>query len=107
MMRFLALLMTVALLSGCGSMSFWGSDDADELAPAELLDIDQEINIDKLWSRGVGAGQDELFSSLSASLVNGVIYAADPKGKVVAISAADGRVLWNQNLKRSVSGGVG
>ena len=103
----IALILVLALTSGCSSLKFWESDEADELAPAELVDIDNEVRIDKVWSRGVGASQEDLYSRLVPVLSDGVVYAADPKGRVWAIDAASGDEIWKQDLDRSLSGGVG
>ena len=105
-MRWLPLLIAALILSGCSSLKFWESDEPDELAPAELVDLDEEIRIEKRWSRGVG-GRDELFSALHPAIDSGVLYAADDSGEVVAISTDTGKYLWKENLRRKLSGGVG
>lgn len=106
-MRLIALLMAAFILSGCSSLKFWESDEADELAPAELVDVDNQVDFEKLWSRGIGGGQDELYSSLKPAFADGIVYGADPDGDVVAIDAEKGRVLWKQDLDHDLSGGVG
>ncbi|MGD9661008.1 MAG: outer membrane protein assembly factor BamB [Porticoccaceae bacterium] len=105
-MRILIPLIAVALLSGCSTLKFWEDDEVDELAPAELVDFTEEVRVEKLWSRGVG-GQDELYSSLRPALLDNVIYAANDSGKVVAINASNGKVLWKEDVDQDISGGVG
>ena len=106
-MRALALVVTLSLLAGCSSLKFWESDEVDELAPAELVDMDNEVEIDKLWSTGVGDGQDQLSTSLVPTLVDGVIYAASPDGEIFAVNASDGDMVWEEDLERDLAGGVG
>ena len=107
LLRLTGLLLALVLLSGCSTLKFWESDEADELAPAELVDVDDMVRVDRVWSRGVGAGQEELDSALRPVLEGSVIYAADPKGRVWAIDARSGDEIWEQDLDRSLSGGVG
>ncbi len=107
-MRFLPLLLASAVLTGCSSMKFWESDEVDELAPAELIDLeDDKVNIDKVWSRSLGAGQKGFSSNINPTLKDGILYGADPDGLVMAVNAVDGAVVWKQKLKRDISGGVG
>lgn len=102
-----ALAVVTSLLTGCSSLKFWESEDeVDELAPAELVDFDEEVEVDELWSRGVGE-KDQEFSSLRPALAEGVIYAANDSGKVVAINGSTGKYLWKEDLDRELSGGVG
>jgi outer membrane protein assembly factor BamB len=106
-MRLLITLLTVTLLSGCSSLKFWESDDeVDELAPAELVDLDEEVKVKKLWSRGVGS-HDALYANLVPIFSEGVIYGADDDGDVVAVNASSGKVLWKEDVKANLSGGVG
>lgn len=103
-------LLAAATLGGCSSMKFWLSDndvgEVDELAPAELVDFDEEVELDKRWSRSVGGG-DELMTSLRPALSDGVIYAAGDTGNIIAVSADTGKVLWKEDVDRRLSGGVG
>jgi len=106
-MRLPVLLLAATLLTGCSSLKFWESDEVDELAPAKLVDFSEELEVDKVWSTSLGAGQKQLDASLVPVLGGGVIYGADSKGRVSAIDTASGKVLWRENLKRELSGGVG
>lgn len=105
-MKKISLLCCVLMLSGCSSLKFWESDEDKAVAPAKLVKFEEETRLRKQWSRGVGA-QDPLYATLVPALANGVIYAADSKGRVYAIDTASGRVLWDKKLDRPLSGGVG
>lgn len=106
-MRLLLVLLAATLLAGCSSLRFWEDDEADELAPAELVDFTPEIDIRKLWSRSIGDGPDSGFSSLRPAYDGGVVFAADDDGDVAAVSTSSGKVLWKVDLDRDLSGGVG
>ena len=106
-MKKLALLCCAMMLSGCGWMKFWESDEDKALLPAPLVKFDEEVELRKVWSRGAGSGQDPLYASLVPALDGGVLYAADGKGRVYAIDASSGKERWEQDLDKPLSGGVG
>jgi len=105
-MRVLVVVIAAALLSGCGSLKFWGDKEVDELAPAKLEKFEQTVRVEKVWSKGVSK-RDKLISSLHPVLSDGVVYAAGDNGVVIAIDAASGKTRWQTKLKRDLSGGVG
>ncbi|GIX30455.1 MAG: outer membrane protein assembly factor BamB [Porticoccaceae bacterium] len=96
------------LLAGCGSLKFWDDDESDPTAPAPLPSLEkEEIRIQRLWSRDLGAGPDGLRALLRPAVAQGRVLGADPKGRVVALDAVRGKVLWRTDLDRELSGGVG
>lgn len=55
----LAALLLVSTLSGCSTISGWFSLDDDEVnQPAELVKFSETAKVKRLWSVGVGDGQD-------------------------------------------------
>jgi len=60
----LAALAVVALLSGCSTVKGWFGGKSKEgekpTEPAELVDFTASANVSKLWSTGVGKGEDLL-----------------------------------------------
>lgn len=72
-----------------------------------LLKLKQTIKIKKLWSTSVGDGTDGFYLKLSPVAGDGVIYAAERDGSVMAISSETGKRRWKTNTKRRVSGGPG
>lgn len=105
-MKKLIVLLCLTMLSGCSWMKFWEGDDA-EAKPAELVKFEEEIRVRKLWSRGTGSGMDNVYRTLRPALANGAIYAADIKGRVTAVDADSGKELWQTDLEKDLSGGVG
>ncbi|MGE3298256.1 MAG: outer membrane protein assembly factor BamB [Porticoccaceae bacterium] len=128
------------LLSGCGSLKFWGKEDVAEPAttadadvaaagdpealtdaqkkaqkkkdkkadePNDLKKIDASIDLKRLWSLGVGEGQEPQDATLVPALVDGVVYAASRDGRVIAADAAEGERRWRTDLDLTLTGGVG
>lgn len=109
MIRRFLLLFPVVLVAGCGTVADpteW-FDDPPPDAPSALVQIDNAIQPQQLWSRDIGAGADEQLLDLEPLVVAGVVYAADAEGRVQALDAASGRVLWSVDLDLPVSGGPG
>ena len=103
MMRWTHALMlaTAVLAAGCSSNS------TKELPPAELTKFSEEVRLDKQWSRSIGEGQGETWNQLELASDGDSLYAADIEGLVVAMNRETGKVLWEQELDKPVSGGVG
>ncbi len=97
-----ALLAALALgLSGCG---IFGSSDSKR-DPMELNEFDERIRISKLWSTSTGSGRGESASGLAATYMDGEIWAADYKGRVVAIDADSGERIRGFDLEMPLSAG--
>lgn len=109
MKRWFTLLLLLPLLGGCSTISGWFEldDDDDPQQPAELLDIEQQVEVSKLWSVSVGDGQGDGLYKLQPETSSDTIYVASAEGEVKAISKDGGRTLWRVKLKRPLSGGVG
>jgi len=105
--RHLLILAMVLSLFGCSTISGWFSSDDDATAPAELTDIDETVDFDKLWSTGVGNGQGDGFYRLRPAISGETIYAASADGEVVAVNRNNGKTLWEVDLDTALSGGVG
>jgi len=82
------------------------SDDKTE-QPAELTDLDEEVNLTRRWSVNVGDGQGEYYSQLHPAIDRDMIFAASANGTVVAIKRATGDVEWRVRSDKSISGAVG
>ena len=96
-----ALLALAVLAVGCSSNS------KKELPPADLPDFEEEVVLQKEWSRSIGEGQGETFNMLVPAVDGDSIYAADVEGLVMALERMTGKVLWKQDLDLPVSGAVG
>lgn len=94
------LMTAMLLLTACDN-----SKDVDP--PAELVDIQPKLRIQRLWSESLGGKSDRLRLALQPTVVNGVLYAASHKGEVLALSADSGKRLWRVKTKLSLSAGPG
>jgi len=95
-------------LSGCSTIRGWfDSDDEDPTEPAELVDIQEQVRIKKLWSAGVGDGQGDGLYKLRPVIDGEVIYAASAEGEIRAFDRNKGKSLWKVELETPLSGGVG
>lgn len=99
--KYAAVLALTLFVVGCSSTS------KKELPPAELPDFNEEVQLNKEWSRSIGAGQGDLFSKLVPAVDGDSIYAADVEGLVMALDRRSGEVLWKQDLDLPVSGAIG
>ncbi len=95
------MLATAVLAAGCSSNS------TKELPPAELEKFAEEVRLDKQWSRSIGEGQGETWNQLELAAEGDSLFAADIEGLVVAMNRETGKVLWETELDKPVSGGVG
>lgn len=100
-LTYAVLLSVTVLVAGCGSSS------KKELPPAELPKFEAEIQLRKVWSRSIGSGQGDNYSMLTPAVDGELIFAADVKGRVVAMDRTTGKVQWKKDLNVPVSGGVG
>lgn len=111
MSRSVRLIASIALLSqlaACSTIGGWfSSDDEDPTAPVELSDIDETVEVRRLWSEGVGDGQGKGLYKLQPVMSGGRIYAASTDGELLAVDREDGDTLWDVDLDKQVSGGVG
>lgn len=96
-----ALLALAVLAVGCSSNS------KKELPPADLPDFEEEVVLQKEWSRSIGAGQGKTFNMLVPAVEGDSIYAADVEGLVMALDRMTGKVIWKKDLDLPVSGAVG
>lgn len=101
MSRLLIAGFAAAVLAGCGSSS------KNELPPAELEKFEAEVELDRVWKRNIGVGQGKLYNTLVPALDGLRLYAADARGRVVAMDRDDGSVAWQVKLKEPLSGAVG
>ena len=104
----LVLILSLSIMTGCGTVKGWFSDDDyDPREPVELQKIDEQVKVKKAWSRGVGDGQGDGLYKINPLLIDGNIYSASAEGEVASVDAATGRVRWKRDVELALSGGVG
>lgn len=100
MKRLLSLLAAFVFLAACG-------DSKEVDPPAELVDIDSQLKVQRSWSYSLGGKADRLRLALRVAVVDGVAYAAGYDGEAVALSADTGRKVWSVKTKLPLSAGPG
>jgi outer membrane protein assembly factor BamB len=91
----------LVLVAGCDK------DKKGVQPPAELVDLEPTLAVQKLWDTGVGGGGEKLRLALGLALDSGVLYTAARDGKVVALDPATGREKWSQDTKADLAAGPG
>ncbi len=96
--RFLALAAIVVLAAACDK-------EKDVAPPAELVDFDPLVRVDRVWSTGTKGGDDVLRLGLRPVVVGERVYAAGHGGDVRALELATGRDIWRASLELDLAGG--
>lgn len=65
---------------------------------AELQTFEEQVRVNVAWKANVGSGSDEHYTRLTPVYDDGVVFAAERHGNVVALNADNGRRLWRQDL---------
>jgi len=112
MKRPLSLVLLTLLVSGCGSLSglnpatwFGGTDNVEP--PAELVPVDNKINIKKLWSSNIGSGTGGYRVKLVPAVTEDRVYAAASNGTVEAFDLFTGKSQWRVDVDIDISGATG
>lgn len=103
-LRTAGLIAVATLLGACG---IFGGKDDDELEPVELVDIDEVVEVRRIWSAKVGGDSEFLRLALRPTGDGSRIYAASQDGKVTAFDPESGRALWRTDLEVELSAGPG
>src|SRR5262245_18003525 len=98
MRRYLALLAFAVLATACDK-------EKDVAPPAELVDFDPLVRIDRVWSAGTKDGDDVLRLGLRPVVDAGRAYVAGHGGDVHALDLANGRNAWEEDTDLELSGG--
>ena len=124
MRRLVLVLGITALLSGCGSLKFWGDDSegvgdsaerqqdkvdaaADKGKLPDLPELTDTLSLKREWRVGLGAKQEAFEAILRPVVADGVAYAANREGRVWALGAERGDRRWRTDVDAELTGGVG
>ena len=103
--RHFAVMALAFVLGGCGSGAVHFMREG---APAGSVPrVEQQIDLKKSWRRDIGAGYTNNNFLLIPYVEAGKIYAAEPKGGVVALDTQTGKVLWRRDIGEALAAGVG
>ena len=102
------ILLSGVLLSGCGTVKNLFSSGVDNTEPpTPLMEIETLAEITQLWSKNTGKGSTKQYLKLTPSHIQGKVFIADVRGNLVAIDAASGSTLWENDADMSITGGPG
>ena len=92
-------------LLGCGKNAIHFMREGGPVA--QIPKVEQTVNFRKLWRRDLGAGYENSNFLLTPSLQAARLYAAEPEGRIYALDAESGKIIWKQDLEESLAAGIG
>jgi outer membrane protein assembly factor BamB len=99
MTKKLPVIVAIALLAA-------GCSKEDEAAkPAELVDFNPAVRVDRVWSAGTRGGDDVMRFGLRPAIDSGRVYVAGHGGDVKALELESGREVWQTDTEIPLSGG--
>lgn len=90
----------LSLLAGCAGKV------EPEYPPKELERFDETVTLDTEWSQRVGKGLGRAKYPIHPAQGEGVVFAADERGRVMAFDADAGDTRWSVDLDTPVSSGL-
>ncbi|MEM7465286.1 MAG: outer membrane protein assembly factor BamB [Pseudomonadota bacterium] len=109
-------LVALCFVAGCETMSdvtetvkgAVGIEESNAAKPAELLDFEPSVDVNKAWSGRYGKGVEELYIALIPEHAGSRVYTADRDGRVISLDLESGDEIWAvRNKKFRISGGPG
>ena len=91
-------LIVALVLSGC-------SDDIDIYEPDPLVELDNQFEVDTLWSTQIGDGAKDTTIKIAPVYAYKKIFVADNSGRVAAVEPSDGKIIWEVDLGVEIGGG--
>ena len=88
------------LLVGCSS------SEIKELEPAELGNIDYSVELDEVWSFGLGDLREHDATRLQPAIDGDQLFVVDAAGDLYALDKTTGRENWKVELEKNTTGGV-
>jgi outer membrane protein assembly factor BamB len=100
MRRALLVLAAATVLAAC-------SKEKDVDLPAELVDFEPTLRVQRVWSTSMGGAEPTLRLGLGIASDGERVFAAGRGGDVAAFVAATGKAAWRVKTKAPLSGGPG
>ena len=91
----IALLAATASVSGCNWIKNLGKKD-NVAPPAELVDFTPTLNVQRIWSSGIGDGSGKSGARMVPAVAAGRVYAAGVDGRISALEAGNGSTVWSE-----------
>lgn len=96
----------IMLIISCVSLSACTGAKDNTLRPAPLTKYTPKIQVMPLWSTRVGDGANKFYLRMQPAVSKNVIYTASYNGKICAVCASDGKIIWKTNLRVRLTSGV-
>jgi outer membrane protein assembly factor BamB len=100
MWRFAAATVLLALLAACDK-------EKDVEPPAELVDFNETLTVQRVWSASLGGGDEVMRGGLAPAAEGERVFVAGRGGDVLALQGASGKTLWRARTKAELTGGPG
>lgn len=91
------------VVSGCSIFS----DGSKVNPPTPLEDFEAHVRLDVLWDTRVGRGNGDDYIQLVPAITGQAIFAAEARGRVIAMDRRSGERIWKTDIDSQVTGGVG
>jgi len=98
-LRLTLFILAALLLPACGT-----KDNVEP--PAELKEIQADLQAKRLWEEDAGSGTGKYFLRLQPLLYDQKVFVADAKGQISAFNAETGHQIWSHDTGLQFSGGV-
>jgi outer membrane protein assembly factor BamB len=93
------------LLAATALLAVACSKEEDVAPPAELVDFDPVVRVDRVWSLDTKGGDDVLRLGLRPAVQGERAYVAGHGGDVRAVELTSGRDVWRADTKLDLAGG--
>lgn len=97
----------ILFLQNCSWIKSWGDDKIEPGDPVALIEFTPTLSTRKAWSSKVGSGIGQQRTQLRPVISDGLLFAADHKGLLVALNAETGARRWEAKTELPFSGGPG
>lgn len=95
----LPLLAAGVALSGCGMFSKLFTHGDNLQAPRPLVEFTPSVQVSEAWSARIGDGAGRSGIRMAPAYADGKLYVASTDGKLEALDAATGKVIWKQSTR--------
>ncbi len=86
------------LVLGLSACSWFEDDEEIKKDPFPLQSIKEEVKLQSLWSRRVGAADDGKYQRFMPAIVGERLFAVGSDGKAVALSLDKGKIIWETDI---------
>ena len=111
-MRFFAIFLAFAL-TACSTVkttvgNIVAREQDNSIPPAELLDIEESLEVERVWAGRYAKGVNELYIQLIPEPYENWIFTAGRDGRIIALDRDSGDEVWTKRKKSlRISGGPG